>query len=129
MSRREDLYLADIVTAYYRIASYLGDLTFADFQKDDLRQDGVIRQLSIIGEAASSLAPATRDAQPEIPWKLVRGMRNMLVHQYFDADLIIVFNAATKSVPELADRILAILAQRDPDEAERVVAQKPPSLD
>ncbi|MFE9786534.1 hypothetical protein ACFYO7_14250 [Nocardia salmonicida] len=42
MSRREDLYLADIVTAYYRIASYLENLTFADFQKDDLRQDGVI---------------------------------------------------------------------------------------
>ncbi|MFD4461559.1 DUF86 domain-containing protein [Nocardia sp. NPDC058480] len=129
MSRREDLYLADIVTAYYRIASYLENLTFADFQKDDLRQDGVIRQLAIIGEAASSLAPATRDAQPEIPWKLVRGMRNMLIHQYFDADLIIVFNAATKSVPDLADRILAILAQRDPDEAERVLAQKPSSLD
>ncbi|MEU4417105.1 HepT-like ribonuclease domain-containing protein [Nocardia salmonicida] len=129
MSRREDLYLADIVTAYYRIASYLENLTFADFQKDDLRQDGVIRQLSIIGEAASSLAPETRDAQPEIPWKLVRGMRNMLIHQYFDADLIIVFNAATKSVPELADRILAILAQRDPAEAERVLTRKPSSLD
>ncbi|MFD3430365.1 HepT-like ribonuclease domain-containing protein [Nocardia fluminea] len=129
MSRREDLYLADIVTAYYRIASYLENLTFADFQKDDLRQDGVIRQLSIIGEAASSLAPETRDAQPEIPWKLVRGMRNMLIHQYFDADLIIVFNAATKSVPELADRILAILKQRDPAEAERVLTRKPSSLD
>lgn len=89
----------------------------------------MIRQLSIIGEAASSLTPATRDAQPEVPWKLVRGMRNMLVHQYFDADLIIVFNAATKSVPGLADRILAILAERDPDEAERVLAQKPSSLD
>ena len=129
MSRREDLYLADIVTAYYRIASYLENLNFADFQKDDLRQDGVIRQLSIIGEAASSLAPATRDAAPEIPWKLVRGMRNMLVHQYFDADLIIVFNAATKSVPELADRILAILKQRDASEAERVLTHKPSSLD
>lgn len=56
-------------------------------------------------------------------------MRNMLVHQYFDADLIIVFNAATKSVPELANRILAILAQRDPGEAERVLAHKPSSLD
>ncbi|MFD6218067.1 HepT-like ribonuclease domain-containing protein, partial [Nocardia salmonicida] len=98
---------------HYRIASYLENLTFADFQKDELRQDGVIRQLSIIGEAASSLTPATRDAQPEVPRKLVRGMRNMLVHQYFDADLIIVFNAATKSVPGLADRILAILAERD----------------
>ncbi len=129
MSRREDLYLADIVTAYYRIASYLENVTFADFQKDDLRQDGVIRQLSIIGEAASSLTPATRDAQPEIPWKLVRGMRNMLIHQYFDADLIIVFNAATKSVPDLADRILAILTQRDPSQAERVLAQRPSSLD
>ncbi|MFE9786533.1 DUF86 domain-containing protein [Nocardia salmonicida] len=83
----------------------------------------------MIGEAASSLAPETRDAQPEIPWKLVRGMRNLLIHQYFDADLIIVFNAATKSVPELADRILAILAQRDPAEAERVLTRKPSSLD
>ncbi|MFD3748174.1 DUF86 domain-containing protein [Nocardia sp. NPDC058633] len=64
-----------------------------------------------------------------MPWKLVRGMRNMLVHQYFDADLIIVFNAATKSVPELAGRVLAILTQRDPDEAQRVLAQKPSSLD
>ncbi|MEV0436774.1 HepT-like ribonuclease domain-containing protein [Nocardia sp. NPDC050413] len=129
MSRREDLHLADIVTAHYRIASYLEGLDFSGFQKDDLRQDGVIRQLSIIGEAASSLTQETRDSQPEIPWKLVRGMRNMLVHQYFDADLIIVFNAATKSVPELAARILALLAQRDPTEAARVLAHKPSWLD
>ncbi|MGW4632683.1 HepT-like ribonuclease domain-containing protein [Nocardia sp. NPDC004415] len=129
MSRREDLYLADIVLAHYRIASYLQNLTFADFGEDDLRQDGVIRQLSIIGEAASSLAPETRDAQPEIPWKLIRGMRNMLVHQYFEADLTIVFNAATKSVPELAARVLATLAQRDPAEADRVRVHKPAWLD
>lgn len=105
MSRREDLYLADIVLAHYRIASYLQNLTFADFGEDDLRQDGVIRQLSIIGEAASSLAPETRDAQPEIPY------------------------AATKSVPELADRVLATLAQRDPAEADRVRVHKPAWLD
>ncbi|MFC4374300.1 DUF86 domain-containing protein [Nocardia halotolerans] len=129
MSRREDLYLADIVTAYYRIASYLENIDFVDFQKDDLRQDGVIRQLSIIGEAASSLTAATRDSTPEIPWKLVRGMRNMLIHQYFDADLMIVFNAATKSVPKLADHILAMLTAREPAEAERVLAHKPPWLD
>lgn len=112
--RRDAVFIADIVLSADKITTYLDGVSRASFDADDLRQDAVIRHLCLIGEAASSVTEETRSRRPDVPWRLIRGMRNMLIHQYFDIDLDIVYNAATADVPPLAAQLLDFLAEIDP---------------
>lgn len=64
-------------------------------------QNWFLRHLQIIGEAARVLPQEVRDLAPEIPWSNIIGMRNILVHGYFEIDTDIVWNAATRDVPAL----------------------------
>ncbi|MEU4710587.1 DUF86 domain-containing protein [Nocardia salmonicida] len=129
MKQREERYLADIVLAAYQIATYLRDISRADFATDRLRQDAVVRQLEIIGEASSALSDATRADHPDIPWRDVRGMRNRLAHAYFDIDVELVYDTATRSAPDIAEAVFAIVAELHPAEVERILANKPAWLD
>ena len=60
-----------------------------------------MRAVEIIGEAASKVSPQTQNAQPEIPWRIIVGMRNRLVHAYFDVDVDILWVAAMREIPAL----------------------------
>src|SRR5690348_6099874 len=75
--------------------------TRADLTADLMLQFALVRALEIIGEAAARLTEPTRAAHPEIPWSAVIGMRNRLVHGYFDVDLEIVWRTAAESLPPL----------------------------
>jgi len=119
--RREVLYLADIVEAIGKASAYLEGVTREDFGDDEMRQDAVIRQLMVIGEAASAVSDDLRANSPAIPWRLIRGMRNTLVHEYFGVDLDIVYNVATRDAPDLAQAVLDQLFELDPDVAKRFV--------
>ena len=118
--RRDAVFLADIVLSADKVAAYLQGLSREHFGADELRQDAVIRHLSLIGEAASSISEETRAQRPDIPWRLVRGMRNMLIHQYFDVDLDIVYNTATINVPVLAEQAIEFLDILDPELGEKL---------
>ncbi|GIH69258.1 HepT-like ribonuclease domain-containing protein [Sphaerimonospora thailandensis] len=85
-----------------------------------MRRDAVIWQLSIIGEAAGAISDETRAMAPEIPWKLIRGMRNGVLHRYFSVDWKIVYNVATKNVPELEHQVHALLRMLYPEIAARL---------
>ncbi|MER5420757.1 HepT-like ribonuclease domain-containing protein [Streptosporangium roseum] len=97
--QREGLYLVDIVEAARKIASYLEGVSPEVWAADSMRRDAVIWQLSIIGEAVGGISDETRASTPEIPWKLIRGLRNNVVHRYFSVDWKIVHSAATVNVP------------------------------
>ena len=84
---RDNLYLQDILDSARLIQSHLEGHTLATFKADIKTQDAVIRRFEIIGEAAGHLSPEAQKALPEVPWKLVRGMRNILIHDYDDVDL------------------------------------------
>lgn len=94
--------LRDILTAANLIASYVKDATSEDFHKNTEKQDAVIRRIEIIGEAAVHLTEETRQAIPELPFRKMRGMRNMVAHDYANVDLKIVWDVATVHVPEVA---------------------------
>ena len=68
---------------------------------DQLRIDAVVRNLEIIGEAATKVSSGTRDRSPEIPWPAIVTMRHRLIHGYFDVDPDIVWRTATEEVPAL----------------------------
>jgi uncharacterized protein with HEPN domain len=93
--------LRDILQAARLVASYLKDTTEADFLANSEKQDAVIRRLEIIGEATAHLTETTRQAIPELPFRKMRGMRNIVAHDYGNVDLKIVWEVGLVQVPEI----------------------------
>lgn len=87
MKRDLRLYLDDILDCIDKIEKYTGDTTEDGFYNDVLLQDGVIRRLEIIGEAAKHVPQRLRSKHPGIPWPDIVGMRNRLTHEYFGVHL------------------------------------------
>jgi uncharacterized protein with HEPN domain len=86
------------------------------FEHDELLQVWFLRHLQIIGEAARTLPEDVRATAPEVPWSEIIGMRNILVHGYFDIDTDIVWEAATRDVPAIkpaVEHLLESLEERD----------------
>ncbi len=109
MNDRDELRLRHVLDAADRIADYLNGTDRDGFLSNRMLQDAVIRNLEIIGEACVNLAPELRDAHPEVPWQKASGIRNRLVHGYFDVDLGIVWQTAVDSLPPFAAQVRAIL--------------------
>jgi uncharacterized protein with HEPN domain len=93
--------LRDILEAARLIASYVSDTTDVAFRADTQKQDAVIRRIEIIGEAAAHLTAETRQAIPELPFRKMRGMRNIVAHDYANVDIEIVWEVATVHVPQI----------------------------
>lgn len=93
--------LLDILEAIAAIERYRGR-DKAAFERDELLQVWFLRHLQIIGEAARALPEDVRALASEAPWPKIVGMRNILVHGYFDIDTDIVWDAAIRDVPALS---------------------------
>ncbi len=93
--------LRDILTAARLVAAYVKDTTEADFRANTEKQDAVVRRMEIIGEATVHLSETTRQTIPELPFRKMRGMRNIVAHDYANVDLKIVWDVATLHVPEV----------------------------
>jgi len=98
---RDDAYLLDILIAARKARKFVEGVTSDEFQRDEVMQNAVMRQLEIVGEAARRVCEDTRDAHPEVPWKELVGMRNRLVHEYFRIDIRKVWEAVKNDVPAL----------------------------
>jgi uncharacterized protein with HEPN domain len=105
--------LRDILEAAGLIARYVSDTTEADFRADTQKQDAVIRRMEIIGEAAARLSEATRRAVPELPFRKMRGMRNIVAHNYANVDLNIVWQVATIHVAEIRAVLEKFFAEQE----------------
>jgi uncharacterized protein with HEPN domain len=93
--------LRDILEAARLIASYVKDTSETAFRTDVQKQDAVIRRIEIIGEAAAHLTDETRKAIPKLPFRKMRGMRNIVAHDYANVDVKIVWEVATVYVSEV----------------------------
>ena len=80
------------------------------FERDELLQAWFVRNLQIIGEAARAVPEEIRALAPEIPWHQIAGMRNVLVHGYFEIDTDLVWDAARRDVPALKPALEQLLA-------------------
>lgn len=98
---RDDEYLLDILEAARLARQYVSRRSAAEFLVDTECQDAVIRRLEIIGEAARRLSEEKRLALPEVAWEAMVGMRNILIHEYDDVDLSVVWNAVHEDLPPL----------------------------
>jgi len=95
------LYLSDIVDAIQAIEVYLADITFEQFTADRKTVDAVVRNLEVIGEAAGKLTQAENSTMPEIDWRKIVAMRNILAHEYFGVSKTIVWDVAKNHLPNL----------------------------
>jgi uncharacterized protein with HEPN domain len=102
--------LRDILHSADLIGSYVKDTTKDQFIADNQKQDAVMRRIEIIGEAAVHLSEETRKAIPELPFRKMRGMRNIVAHDYANVDLGIIWEVATEHVPDLCRVLEKFLA-------------------
>ena len=97
--------VADILVAARLVQMFVVGADRDTFETDLMRQSAVMRQLEIIGDATKRLSEAFRGSHPEIPWRQMAEMRDILIHDYDDVDLDEVWNVATISIPELIQQI------------------------
>jgi uncharacterized protein with HEPN domain len=106
--------LRDILEAIAAIERY-AHRDRQSFEMDELVQGWFLRHLQIVGEAARAIPENVRALAPEVPWQKIIGMRNVLVHGYFDIDTEVVWTAATRDLPALkpaVERLLNILEKK-----------------
>lgn len=105
--------MAHILQAVQRIRDYLDGLSETQFIGDELRQDAVIRNLEIIGEAAGKVSSELRAAHSDVPWTDIAGMRHRLMHGYFAVDLAIVWATVKRDLPRLEEKVCTILTNSE----------------
>jgi uncharacterized protein with HEPN domain len=105
---KDRLYLESIRECLERIEEYAAADEDA-FMNSRLIQDGVIRNLELIGEATKNLSADLRAANPEIPWRQIAGMRDVLIHYYLRVNLARVWNTVDTDLPALRATVLRLL--------------------
>ena len=80
---RDDAYVLDMLLAARKVLEFTKGVDWVRFQREELVQNAVMRQIQIIGEAARMVSPEYQSEHPEVPWRDMVGMRNRLVHEYF----------------------------------------------
>lgn len=100
MSRDARLYIADMVAAGDAVSRYVDGVSFGGFEANDEKRAAVERQLFVLGEAAARLPDEWKQRLPEVPWRKIVGLRNLLAHGYWVIDVEELWDVATQKVPE-----------------------------
>ena len=109
MLKDDRIRLQHMLDAAREVMNSVRSRSRADLDADRLWALGLVKCVEIIGEAAARVTRATREKCPEIPWEAIVGMRNRLVHVYFDIDLDQVWRTVTEDISELAQELDRIL--------------------
>lgn len=83
-----------------------------EFRENELVQDALVRNFAVMGEAASHVPEEVRVGNPEVPWSRMRGMRNLIVHEYFGIDPKIIWDTVWGELPRLEDQLKEILENK-----------------
>ena len=112
--RPERLYLSDILEAAGNVVTHMGGRSREAVIADLTARAAVLHELTVIGEAASRIPLTMRERHPDVPWTDIIAFRNIIVHEYFGLAWALVWDTATRDVPELADRIAGVLKAEFP---------------
>ncbi|PIQ95431.1 MAG: hypothetical protein COV67_14910 [Nitrospinae bacterium CG11_big_fil_rev_8_21_14_0_20_56_8] len=111
MKRDIRVYLEDILESIAKIEAYTADVTLEQFRENGQIQDAVIRRLEIIGEAVKHIPDNIRVKHPDVPWKNIAGMRDVLIHGYFGVNVERTWKVAKENLPLVKKEILAMKAE------------------
>ena len=106
ISDRDLSALEDILYSIKLLEKYSHDLSEDEFYQSQEKQDLIVHRLEIIGEASKRLSEKTINKYPEIPWKEMKGMRDVLIHQYDNIMLRTVWNVLNERIPEIKEKIV-----------------------
>ncbi|GAB4374833.1 MAG: DUF86 domain-containing protein [Elainellaceae cyanobacterium] len=106
---RDNESLIDIETAARRILRYTSGVDRAALEANDEKVSAILYQITIIGEATKRLSPEIRQQHPEIPWRDIAGMRDVIVHEYDQIDLDVVWDVIQNRLPELLTLLQPLL--------------------
>jgi uncharacterized protein with HEPN domain len=109
MPRDYRVYLEDILEAADAVREFTAGLTADDLAADRRTRDAVIRNLEVIGEACKKVPEELRSRSPDVEWRRISGLRDVLIHDYFGIDLDIVWDVVQNKLPELARHIRQML--------------------
>lgn len=109
MQKNPEIFLKHISESIKEIENYTKRISKEKFSKDIKTQDAVVRRIEIIGEAVKNLPKDFKKKHPEISWREITGMRDMLIHEYFGIDFNIVWKTVKKDIPQLKKNILELL--------------------
>ena len=112
--RQDSAYLLDMIAAARKTSRFAQDIDYDRFARSELHQNAILKVLEVVGEAASRLSDDTKSAHPEIPWAKIVGLRNRIVHGYFEVNLEVVWNIVKTDIPSLIRQLEEIV----PREAE-----------
>lgn len=106
---RDDTYLVDILESAKIALDYVFGKSWDDFHEDMQMQDAVVRRFEIIGEAARRVSQKTRDKYPQIPWREMTSMRNLVIHEYDVVDFSQVWDTVQNRLPPLIEELSKIV--------------------
>jgi len=109
MKKDVRIFIQDILESIQKIEEYTHGMSREEFYRASQVQDAVIRRLEIIGEAAKNIPEDFRNKHPEIRWKQIAGMRDILIHGYFNVNLERVWVVVKKDLPDLQQKMSKIL--------------------
>jgi uncharacterized protein with HEPN domain len=115
MKKNYLVYLKDMLESSLKGTSFIQDISFEEFLKDEKTQYALIRAIELVGEAGTKVPSDIRGKFSEIPWREVSGMRNKLIHEYFSINLKAVFKTGKEDLPALSGLLKKII--RDIEDA------------
>lgn len=107
--RSDEALLLDMLIAAQKIQGFVNTLSQQQFERSELHQSAVIRELQVIGEAARMISEQMKSAYPEIAWTIIAGMRNRIIHEYFRIDLEILWDTIQADIPELMQQLKPLI--------------------
>lgn len=105
------LRVEDILERINRVMRYTEGMDETSFSEDEKTVDAVLRNMTVIGEAARALPPEIEARYPNVPWGKMRGFRNIVVHEYFGVSVPILWQTVQTNLPPLVSDLERILAE------------------
>ncbi len=114
--RKPSAYIKDILKIINHIRLYTKELSFDEFSKNFMAVEACLYNIQVIGEAVSQLPENLKEEENHIPWVLIKGMRNRLIHEYFGTDLPVVWHVIKNELPSFKnelERIQEVLLKKE----------------
>ena len=110
--RQDSLLLYDIIRSIEKIEEYTHTLSLEQLLHDERTKDAVLRNIQVIGDASKNLPPEFIQNHPDIDWRGIAGMRNIITHRYFHVDWNLVWISIHEELPVLKDQLLKLTREK-----------------
>jgi uncharacterized protein with HEPN domain len=109
--RTDAAFVEDILLCVRKAQEFVQGMTFEEFTADEKTYFAVIRAFEILGEASKRISPSFREKHPDLPWRLMSGMRDKVIHDYFGVDLEVVWKTVNQNFPGVEPQLLLLLSE------------------